>query len=230
MTPYYEHAGITIYHGDCRDIVPSLTADVLITDPPYGVELGTSDPRGHNHGLSKAPYASYDDTLDKFRAIVVPAVTVALRKCVRGAVFSGPHIMAWPEPSVVGGIYCPSASGHNQWGFTNLFVVLFYGHDPRLNLGPRHTVLVSNETAERNGHPCPKPIGWMRWLVSRVAQRGECVLDPFMGSGTTLVAAKNLECCAIGIEIEERYCEIAAKRLSQEVLDFAGAERREVER
>jgi site-specific DNA-methyltransferase (adenine-specific) len=74
------------------------------------------------------------------------------------------------------------------------------------------------ETSEKNGHPCPKPLGLMRWLVARVSKPNETVLDPFMGSGTTLLAAKDMGHRAIGIEIEERYCEIAAKRLSQEVL------------
>ena len=70
----------------------------------------------------------------------------------------------------------------------------------------------------RNGHPTVKPVRLMRWLVRLVTPPGGTVLDPFMGSGTTLVAAKNLGRKAIGIEIEERYCEIAAQRCSQEVL------------
>jgi site-specific DNA-methyltransferase (adenine-specific) len=74
--------------------------------------------------------------------------------------------------------------------------------------------------APKNGHPCPKPeIEW-RWLVNKVCMPGETVIDPFMGSGTTLRCAKDLGLKAIGIEIEERYCEIAAKRLEQEVFEF----------
>jgi DNA modification methylase len=70
------------------------------------------------------------------------------------------------------------------------------------------------------GHPCPKPVRFCTQIISRLTTPGQLVVDPFMGSGTTLVAAKQLGRRAIGIDIEERYCEIAAKRLEQEVLDF----------
>ena len=89
-------------------------------------------------------------------------------------------------------------------------------------MGGRPSVIQSNAVSERNGHPCPKPVEWMLWLVKWVSLEDETILDPFMGSGTTLVAAKQLGRRAIGIEIEERYCEIAANRLRQEVLEFAG--------
>jgi site-specific DNA-methyltransferase (adenine-specific) len=71
---------------------------------------------------------------------------------------------------------------------------------------------------DAKGHPCPKPLRWMTWATSLASLPGETVLDPFAGSGTTLLAAKSLGRRAIGIEIEERYCEIAAQRCSQEVL------------
>lgn len=220
VTPYYEQDGITIWHADCRDVLHGLSTYVLACDPPYGVELGTGDARGNKHGLAKASYASYADTIQEFRDIVIPAMTAAIQGCVRGAVFVGKHVTLWPEPAAYGGIYCPATTGRNKWGYSNLAPVYFYGAHPTLHKGATHTVIVSTESSERNGHPCPKPIGWMRWLVGRVALPGELVLDPFMGSGTTLVAAKALGCRAIGIEIEERYCEIAAKRLSQRVLSF----------
>ena len=77
-----------------------------------------------------------------------------------------------------------------------------------------------NETAEQNGHPCPKPFKAWLWLVQKMCSPKGTVLDPFMGSGTTLRAAKDLGRSAIGIEIEESYCEIAANRLRQQVMDF----------
>jgi site-specific DNA-methyltransferase (adenine-specific) len=96
--------------------------------------------------------------------------------------------------------------------------VFFYGIQQTLQNGAQQTVLKSVDTAEVNGHPCPKPEGWMRWLVNLATLSTDTVIDPFAGSGTTLVAAKRMGRKAIGIELNERYCEIAATRLQQEAL------------
>ena len=226
MTPYYEHAGITIYHGDSRSVLPSLSADVLVTDPPYGVNLGAHAGAAETRAgfLVKGSYASYDDTPENLRAVVVPVVVSALAVTRRGAVFcAGEKVGAFPEPSAVGGVYLPAGCGRNAWGFQNLAHVMFYGSAPNLHLGAHATVIRSSEPSEKNGHPCPKPLGWMLWLVGLASLPGETIIDPFMGSGTTLRAAKDLGRKAIGIEIEERYCEMAAKRMAQEVL-FSGEE------
>jgi site-specific DNA-methyltransferase (adenine-specific) len=228
MTPYYEHAGITIYHGDCREILPGLPkCDLLLTDPPYGVNLGShlgaKDGRT-SHVLVKGCYHSYDDTFENLRGVVVPAVQLALSITIRGIVFcAGQHINEFPKPNVVGGIYFPAAQGRNAWGFASIATALMYGPGCRVELGSKATVFPSTAASEKNGHPCPKPINAMKFFVSLGSEEANTVLDPFMGSGTTLVAAKNLGRKAIGIEIEERYCEIAAKRLSQEVFEFTGA-------
>jgi site-specific DNA-methyltransferase (adenine-specific) len=95
---------------------------------------------------------------------------------------------------------------------------MLYGSAPGLEKGAHPTVIKSSAVAETNGHPCPKPLRWMTWLVGLASRPGEKILDPFMGSGTTLRAAKDLARRAIGIELDERYCEIAAKRLAQESL------------
>jgi len=222
MKPYYEHAGITIYHGDCREVLPRVSADVLVTDPPYGLNLG-------NHGgandkrtreLRRGAYASYDDTPENYSGVVVPAVELALSLVSRGAVFA-PAPQAWllPRPDALGAVYIPAANGRSPWGFQNLAPILLYGGAPNLNLGAKNTVMRARGTSDPEcGHPCPKPVEWLTWLVSLTTKEDETVLDPFMGSGTTLRAAKDLGRKAIGIEIEERYCEIAAKRLAQEVL------------
>jgi DNA modification methylase len=97
--------------------------------------------------------------------------------------------------------------------------VLFYGAPPA-RVGSRPASIVSFDTANVVGHPCPKPVRWMRWVIGLASDPGDVILDPFMGSGTTLVAAKSDGRRAVGIEIEERYCEIAARRLDQQVLDL----------
>ena len=223
-TPYYDADGITLYHGDARDILPSLTADVLVTDPPYGVGLGVgTDKRAKGHGLAKESYATYEDTYENYVRVVVPIISAALGMVKRGAVFTGPHLQELPKANAIGGVYCASSTGRHQWGFKSFLPVMLYGVDPQLHKGARPNVIRTSVSAEKNGHPCPKPVEWMRWVVDLVSLPGETLLDPFAGSGTTLRAAKDLGRRAIGIEIDERYCEIAAQRMGQDVLDFGGA-------
>lgn len=228
MTPYYQDDAVTLYHGDCREILPGLVADVLVTDPPYGVNLGDPDVggkgRGGKHGLETSAYLTTVDTLEHLHRVVIPVVTQALAMTKRGAIFSGPHFQDFPKADALGGIYCPAGVGRHCWGFKLFHPVLLYGTDPRLHFGARPNVVQSNAPTESNGHPCPKPLRWMTWVVDLASLPDETVLDPFAGSGTTLRAAKDLGRRAIGVEIEERYCEIAARRLTQEVFAFSDKE------
>ena len=226
--PYYQDSLCTIYHGDCREILPHISADVLVTDPPYGVDLGDQADKRRDRNLAKKGYESYRDTESNFDLLVPFAVSKSLWVTGgRGLVFmAGSRIARLPEGDCVGGVYLPSGHGRNRWGFQNLSLCVLYGSAPDLNKGAKPTVLRSTESAEKNGHPCPKPIGWLKWAVSLSSRNGETILDPFMGSGTTLVAAKDLGRKAIGIEIEEKYCEIAARRLAQETL-FSVAARKD---
>ncbi len=112
----------------------------------------------------------------------------------------------------------PMGAGRSAFGFTNLMPALMYGRCPTNHLGCKNTMMVLNQQNEpESDHPCPKPYKIMTKMVVLGSTEGDTILDPFMGSGTTLRAAKDLGRKAIGIEIEERYCEIAARRLSQEV-------------
>lgn len=225
MTPYYDHAGITIYHGDCREILPHLPrVDLVLTDPPYGVNLGNhhaSKDRRHQH-LHKESYASYDDTPENFRTIIAPVLTGLVRDVGQCIIFTAvQNICLLPPPSAIGGAYMPMGAGRNSFGFTNLAPALMYGKCPTNHLGCKNTMMVLNQQNEApNGHPCPKPLKLIAQMVVLGSLEGQTILDPFMGSGTTLRAAKDLARKAIGIEIEESYCEIAANRLSQEVLNF----------
>jgi site-specific DNA-methyltransferase (adenine-specific) len=219
VTPYYDDGQITIYCAHASDLIGRVVGDVVVTDPPYGVELGVAkDMRANGHGLAKKSYRSHRDTYEELTTSVVPILDAFLRTATRGAVFSGPHLQEMPKAAAVGGVYCPAGVGRHPWGFKTFLPILFSGTDPLLHFGARPNTIVSTAVAVPNGHPCPKPIEWMRWLVARASIEGETILDPFMGSGTTLRAAKDLGRRAIGIEIEERYCEIAVRRLQQMVL------------
>lgn len=121
----------------------------------------------------------------------------------------------------MGCFWYPAAVTHGPWGFTCFTPILFYGRDPRAGIGQLPSGISVTEASEKNGHPCPKPFTAWRWLLHKLApEPHETIHDPFSGSGTTLVASKQMGRKAIGIEIEERYCEIAANRLRQEVLQF----------
>jgi len=225
MKPYYEDDAVTIYHGDCREIMPTLeSADLVLTDPPYGVDLKVKT-TGKRHGFNpQAASVVYEDTPVTIRKLISVALPMMQTMSERMIIFSGPALlMAYPEPRAIGGVYSPAGTGRCSWGFQCFHPILFYGKDPYLvdGLGSRPNGFVDDRPNPNHyDHPCPKPLKWMLWGVSRGSRDGETILDPFMGSGTTLRAAKDLGRKAIGIEIEERYCEIAAQRMSQTVMAF----------
>lgn len=221
MKPYYQDDYATIYLGDCRDVLEELSESIskpslLFTDPPYGVALGSKKNNNRHR-------ASYGVVVDNEEAVGV-AVSVVASWNSRAVVTPGVRSMwTYPKPTHVGAWFHPAATGVNAWGFSCWQPIFYYGNDPYAGKGSRPDSFQVTEPAEQNGHPCPKPLRAWRQLLNRCSLDSDVVLDPFMGSGTTLRAAKDLGRKSIGIEIEEKYCEIAAKRLSQEVLDFGGA-------
>lgn len=212
--------GVELYLGDCREILPTLgNVDAVVTDPPYGIGLGShlaSKDRRTDRVLVKDGYESYDDTPENYDAVVVPVIrdALALTASGRGLVFGvPPAIWRLPPPTAMGGVYLPAACGRNTWGFSSFVHALLYGRAPNLQLGAKHTAIESTESAEKNGHPVPKPLGWMKWAVALATIKGETIIDPFMGSGTTGVAAVNLGRKFIGIEIEPKYFDISRRRI-----------------
>ena len=210
MKPYYEHAGITIYHGDCREVVLS-GAGVLVTDPPYGLGRSTHESRAATqHGAAACASRNYGPV----ECDEQPADSKHLRALVassREAVIWGGNY--FDLPPMRGWLVWDKDNGSNDYADCELAWTTLDMPIRRL----RHRWMgMLQEREEERVHPTQKPLGVMLWALSFVAEG--TILDPFMGSGTTLVAAKNLGRKAIGIEIEERYCEIAAKRLAQEVM------------
>jgi len=208
MRPYYEDskAGIVIYHGDCREIMPTLPGvDLVLTDPPYGVNK-----------------AEWDESFP----------TEWFAEAARLAPVMGMMPGVWNLcglPKEIGRLryrwvlvaHLINGMTNGAIGFGNWIPCVVYaaeGISVYVQDSDIKRFVVGTEA--KMDHPSPKPYNVMKWLVSRLA--GKTILDPFMGSGTTLRAAKDLGRKAIGIEIEERYCEIAAKRLSQEVFTLRG--------
>ena len=225
MRPYYERDGITIYHGDCREILPTIGAvDLVVTDPPFGTQaLGGGYGRRQLHSVNgrEGRTIANDNDLDAFRG-----AWLHIRETLSDAyalVFYAPR--RTPEFC---GIVGSDWAGEIVWDKQQpgLGYTIRYQHESIavLKIGEPETPEDAILSVQRFGrtdvvsHPHEKPVGLLKALL-RLQPLG-IVLDPFMGSGTTLVAAKLEGRRAIGIEIEERYCEIAAKRLAQGVLNF----------
>lgn len=205
----------TLYLGDSLEILPSLNdVNATVTDPPYGVELGKKT------GSRKESYKNMEDTPDYIRNIVIPIIKTCIEKSQCCILTSGVRNMfEYPTPTEVGCVYCSAGVGRSRWEFTCFNPILYYGPDPYLKnrKGSRPNSFSSNHRSEKNGHPCPKPIEWMDWMVNRASPfPGETILDPFMGSGTTGVACVKLNRKFIGIEIDEDYFDIACKRIEEE--------------
>lgn len=205
MNPYYQDSMVTIYHGDCREIVPPPGRfDLLLTDPPYGVDFKGKKTK---HTKPSGGYLSGDSDIG-------PTVVARYLDIVtRAIVFPGTRLMRhYPPWSDCGGVFCPSGSGRGRWGFMLFSPILFYGPRP-LRPGMYPTGFQSFAIADKSEHPCPKPIEWMLWCIRLAGDGVQTIVDPFAGSGTTGLAAKRLGRKAVLIEIEERYCEVAARRL-----------------
>jgi DNA modification methylase len=210
---------VTLYLGDCREILPTLgRVDATVTDPPYGVNIGEhlASKDGRDHLLRKGSYESYKDSPENFSEIVVPVIKECLDKSDRAAVFGvPPNIWQYPAPDVIGGVFMAGGMGRTKWGYASLSHCLLYGAAPDLHKGCKPTAFANSDAADKNDHPTPKPTRWMEWAVSLSTRQHETILDPFMGSGTTGVAAVNLGRKFIGIEIEPKYFAIACRRIEQ---------------
>lgn len=227
--PYYQDEWVTLYHGDCLTETAWLEADVLVTDPPYGIAASSLS----SGGKGKTPAAgrrrvhsdgqAWDQTLVARDAALAlwgaerPAAVFASPKRLDAPPFEHRQVpLIWDKGELIG-----MGDLTFPWRINYELIYIRGGFT-----GSRTSTAVlrynlSNRAAGLEGHPTPKPIGLMQNLIERCPVG--VIADPFAGSGSTLVAAKQLGRHAIGVELEERYCEIAARRLAQDVLDFEGA-------
>jgi DNA modification methylase len=216
----------TLYLGDCREwlasLPPCFTVDAVICDPPYGVGFSGKIAKQRGGGVTKGAtgYASFEDTPENVRSVVVPALSSAISRSKRAAITPGTRSMfMYPEPADVGCFFSAAGTGVARWGFACSQPILFYGKCPFLEHGAGSRANSFGQTypndANEVGHPCAKPLPQMKWLVWRASAPGETILDPFMGSGTTGVAAVLLGRKFIGIEIDPTYFDIACRRIEE---------------
>jgi len=253
-TPYYDEDGITIYHGDCRAVlprIPSGTVDFIFMDPPYGhnnnnngdlahrweealglVRRGISEPGEARPIANDGPEANdlVRFIFSECRRLLVRAGCCCCCCCCGGG---GPdpqfarwalwmdeaigfkHAVVWDK----GGL---GMGWHYRRNYEFVLVAQIPGGATKWNGGNRtsNVLRLSGIKPSADHHPTPKPVELPMHFIRLHSDAGDLVLDPVMGAGATLVAAKLLGRRAIGIEIEERYCEMAARRLAQSVLRF----------
>lgn len=214
MKPYYEDSAVQIFHGDCRDILPSLPkVDLAYLDPPFNTHnsIGRYSRQYQNDNMSDSEYRQF------------------CLECLGLAREHSQRLLVTPGVGNIGiypvAIWCividkPSSPSFNRFGGFNCWEPLLV-YDKPVKRIPRDVVRFDSLNHIKDGrenHPCPDNHNMCEWIVDTWTLPGETIIDPFTGSGMMLFAAKKLGRKAIGIEIEEKYCEIAAKRMSQTVM------------
>lgn len=245
MKPYYEQSGVTIYHGDCLDVLGSLVeVDLFLTDPPYNVSARGVGGRANtsvgrvprkdgtmreivrdygdwDHDWQPQPFIGLASVLLKPSGSLVAFTSEFLVGAYLQSTLDHRGLLFWrktnPAPSfrkqIVRAIeFAVWQTKGGGWTFNA------GGYCPNVWDGPIINGYTCENTNEQRWHPTQKPQALIAQWVALFSNPGDLVVDPFMGSGTTLAAAKRIGRRAIGIELEEKYCEIAAKRLQQEVL------------
>jgi site-specific DNA-methyltransferase (adenine-specific) len=213
MKPYYSDNGITIYHGYCLEVLASIrseSVDLVLTDPPYGVPRLLRGGRGK--GRTNEPITGNNEDFDpghllSFKRVIVWGANHYANKLPASSAW-----LIWDKRE--GQTSDNNADCEMAW--TNiqrplrLYRQLWRGMYIR-----------GEENGKPRLHPTQKPVGLMRWCIDYAClEFGSLIVDPYIGSGATLLAGQRAGHRVIGIEIEERYCEIAAKRLSQGVLQL----------
>lgn len=205
MTPYYETPLGKLYHGDCLEILPNLpTVDLVLTDPPYNVGINYGDKT--NDKMSRKNFILW--IRPRFKIMRSKSKTVLISGQGRlpdyALIEPWKWLLAW---------YKPACMGRSPVGFNNFEPIAMWGKGCNNGTDVITATIIPDKSLD--GHPCPKPIKWAMEILFLFKDH-KSVLDPFCGSGTTSVACERLKRQWIGIEIEEKYCEIAAKRIEAE--------------
>lgn len=225
--PYYQDGLITIYHGDSRELLPLVKGIfLLLTDPPYGIRLDTKY-RGQGRGFrgaklkgglavsnDYAPIAGDDEPFDPTHLLGYPKVILF------GANYYAdklPPRGGWLVWDKIDGLKSSREIGFNDNADAELAWTNLSG-PPRICRHRWNGVMKASEKDKKRVHPTQKPIAVMDWCIQRAKHDAGLICDPYMGSGSTLIAARRRYLPAVGIELSEDYCRIAAERLTAEPL------------
>lgn len=214
MSVYYEDEHVTLYHGDCREITAWLDADVLVTDPPYGIDYQS----GSRRDTLAASILGDKDTVARDAVLAAwgerPAIVFGTWRIPRPEGTRARLIWDTKGALGMGDLSIPWKPSDQE------IYILGSGFAGRRDTNVLTCAPVQSMAKNGRQHPHEKPVPLLERLLVKCPPG--VVADPFSGSGSTLRAAKNLGRRAIGVELEERYCEIIAKRLEQYALDFGG--------
>lgn len=215
--PYYQDDLVTLYHGDCIELLPHLEWDALVTDPPYGIGWRLGSQRDNKFPINNGIENDQDTSArDAVLSQLGERLAVSFGSFYVCPPYDVSHIIVWQKPSN-SGFFGPPIGWRRD--FEAIYLI---GKFPNRGRGGKSSILKSS-TLKAVGfgdshHSHEKPVDVMRILCETVGEG--TILDPFAGSGSTLVAAKQMGRKAIGIELEQKYCDIIVKRLSQESLVF----------
>lgn len=212
MKPYYDEGGITIYHGDCRDL--TITADALITDPPYGVSEPTNRKERGRGALAEcndfAAVAGDDESFDPTPWLAYPVVVLWGANHFAHRLPPSASWLVWDKRDGIP----PNDNADCELAWSNL------PGPARLYHHTWNGMIKASERTERRVHPTQKPVALMRWTLERATKPGDLILDPYMGSGPLARACADMGRRYVGCELVESYCETAAGRLAQAAFDF----------
>ena len=210
VKPIYNESGITIYCGDCRDVLPHLEpVDLVLTDPPYGMNFRSN----HRYIKHENIFGDNELPIDIIKVLVKTPLNASYIFCRWDNLSQMP-----PPKSVLAWVKQNWSMGDLEHEHGRQWEAICFYQLPGHKFLKRIPDVIHNDRTGNNLHPTEKPLDLLMRLID--CNEGQTILDPFMGSDTTLVAAKSLGRKAIGIEIEKSYCDVAVKRLQQEYLPF----------
>lgn len=220
LVPYYQDDSVTLYHGDCMEVAEWLDADVLVTDPPYGMDYtGFGGRKGEPRRVGGRVAVTGDRTAE--------ARDSALRLwAAKPALVFGRWNVARPANTRMRLVWDKTPCGFMgdlslPWGAAEEEIyVLGSGFVGKREANVIRAQTLMSADSRRPDHPTPKPVALMEALIKKCPPG--VIADPFAGSGATLIAARNMGRKAIGVDVEERYCELIVKRLAQQAFDFEG--------